>query len=95
MSKMTLEQLQDKLLPILFDDNDKFEDVNRANILYDRETKKLTIKRTKFDFLNCKFIDIEITTKLTEIVKCRGIGIVYSDNPIQMIITIYDIMIDD
>lgn len=92
---MTFEQLQDKLLSILFDDNDKFEDVNRANILYDRETKRLTIKRTKFDFIDCKFIDIETTDKLSEIIKCQGIGIVYSDNPIQIIITMYNVIIDN
>ena len=92
---MTLEQLQDKLLLILFDDNNKFKDVNRANILYDWETKKLTIKRTKFDFIDCKFIDIETTNKLSEIIKCQGIGIVYSDNPLQIIITMYNVMIDD
>lgn len=65
---ITLEQLQDKLLPILFDDNDKFEDVNRANILYDRETKRLTIKRTKFDFVHNNFIDRKIMNEIIRIV---------------------------
>ena len=59
MSKMTLDQLQDKLLPILFDDNDKFEDVNRANILYDRITDQITIKRTKFDRNGCSAPDLK------------------------------------
>lgn len=59
LNKMTLEQLQDKLLPILFDDNDKFEDVNRANILYNRMTDQITIKRTKFDINRCSTPDLK------------------------------------
>ena len=65
---MTFEQLQDKLLSILFNDNDKFEDVNRANILYDRETKRLTIKRTKFDFVHNNFINRKIMNEIIRIV---------------------------
>lgn len=69
MSKMTPDQLQDKLLPILFDDNDKFEDVNRANILYDRITDQITIKRTKFDKTRCPDPDIVTWKCLLDILK--------------------------
>ncbi len=69
MIKMTLGQLQDKLLPILFDDNDKFENVNRANILYDRMTDQITIKRTKFDKTRCSDPDLITLQNLTNILE--------------------------
>lgn len=95
---MTLEQLQDKLLPILFDDNDKFEDVNRANILYDRKTKRLTIKRTRFDFVYNNFIDRKI---MNEIIRIVGpyVNIEYvppcNTKPKQLLFVIDNVMIDD
>ncbi len=66
---MTLEQLQDKLLPILFDDNDKFEDVNRANIVYNRITDQIAIKRTKFDKTRCSDPDISTLKCLLDVLK--------------------------
>lgn len=66
---MTLEQLQNKLLPILFDDNDRFEDVNRANILYDRITDQISIKRTKFDKTRCSDPDISTLKCLLDVLK--------------------------
>lgn len=95
---MTLEQLQDKLLPILFDDNDKFEYVNRANILYNRETKRLTIKRTKFDFVHNNFIDRKI---MNEIIRIVGhlVNVEYlppcNTKPKQFLFVIDNVMIDD
>jgi len=95
---MTLEQLQDKLLPILFDDNDKLEDVNRANILYDRETKRLTIKRTKFDFVDNNFIGRKI---MNEIIRIAGhsVNVEYlppcNTKPKQFLFVINNVMIDD
>jgi|WetSurMetagenome_2_1015567.scaffolds.fasta_scaffold1401330_2 hypothetical protein len=95
---MTLEQLQDKLLPILFDDNDKFEDVNRANILYDPITKRLAIKRTKFDFIPNNFIDRKI---INDIIRIVGpyVNIEYippcNTKPKQLLIVIDNVIIDD
>lgn len=77
---MTLEQLQDTLLPILFDDNDKFEDVNRANILYDRELDNITIKRTKFDKTRCPEPDFETWKSILDVLKITHNQISYKCN---------------
>lgn len=77
---MTLEQLQDKLLPILFDDNDKFEDVNRANILYDQELDNITIKRTKFDKTRCSEPDFETWKSISNVLKITYNQISYKCN---------------
>lgn len=84
---MILEQLQNKLLPILFDNNDKFEDINRANILYDEDLDQLTIKRTKFDFGDYRRVDLETLNKLIKIIG-YSIRINYSGDQEQIIFII-------
>lgn len=87
---MTLEQLQDKLLPILFYDNDKLEDVNRANILYNRVTDQVTIKRTKFDkYSNPDIITWNCLFDILEI-NCRQISYkwIKNKNSSQLVFTI-------
>ena len=72
--------------------------MNRANILYNREYNKLTIKRTKFDFVHNNFIDRKI---MNEIIRIVGhlVNVEYlppcNTKPKQFLVVIDNVMIDD